>query len=1587
MITNSVNNTASRHYSSIECMYVLEVSDRKELKIGMAKLTDKDLAGTGWNINKIIESCKSNPFDNASIIQAPNLLLKNYQTNKMQSMNAFEYATLKRYYKNSELTTLQLGDVFTVIHTDMLIDVNGNPLTDHDVHNVLMNSGYHKINTIKNNRTGEFMDAPLPVIKLAVRAAKRGDTVISKASEFAALNHMNSYKDKRKLRENQLIIHDRCVKWFHNNESNGFKTNKPGYLIGAVPRYGKTFTSMNIAKTLNWKKILIITHRPNVIDSWHKDSDLVMDNTEHHKHEFISEKTGNWNKHTDYNEFTAFISMQDARETFAMNDDGSLKTDEKGNPVIDKQKNAWLFDGSTRFDGVLIDEGHEGTRTELADNVLNAIRKSSPDSAFIWLTGTPLRVAGMFDDESSSYYDYYDERMDAMKWDEKVKSGEAKFNPYAELPEMVFMHYSMNENKNGNTPMNELLAAHAAGNSKYAFDNPQAVESLFHRLNDSSSDTMFPYSGNNRDDFRYTMITVPSVASAKALESLLKTMDGYDNYDILNISGNDNKEFNSSTVEANVNKHINDCNHDDNHYDGVIIITVDKATVGTTIPGINAVIDMTDSTDASVCWQRYCRAKTPCHYDKHGWIINDDNESNESHAKTQCFIFDMNPNRQYVVLNGIVNHHNNHCDDDNERNENKQNIDDTMADAFTVYGSDGDCMKRIESNDLVKSIRNALNENAMRSILGANGISTAFINAVNMNALLSAPTNDAYRELMTAFMNVNERKNRNVSTRTANKHGRNAGKTTKQQTNKTANKTVSGGNTGSSTSVMSTDDFNKAMLNILRMIPLIMLASMSTCNAFKNSEPTHADIWNGCDKKIRIAVMNDYNVNTAYDKHMQQAIIKYTDNSIVDSWLQTLWESFKRALDYNAVSVMEFYHTINNALDRFIGSGTQVFTPLNTVFNHLKRTIGVVDINNLTSEFTGNIIKPDGIISMNNSNDDKIDNNDASVNDNSDSESNESSANIDWLHDSILEIGAKDSRYAMLAIITRIIALFNDDKINGIIECDDFNELPNEKQWCYWHRAVAGETIGKHCEQSDSINNRTHHGVYVLAANASSAFIARTILNGARIMDANELDEHVSYVNIPSIMKIMLKCDETGIRKLLSYAFTDFKDIHNKLDIMAKSWDSTLRNVVKDNNGQQLISYTMNDGFIIHDYTRIDKNGNVIMDKKTGKPKIAKASDKAVKQSINDYIVSIPVSDDAPLFDVAVGNPPYNTKEHNKTENIYQFFYLASREIARIVDMVFMVGWRTSSGKASGSGGHDIMRADTGIIMVDDYPSNEMFPGAGLPDKVNIVVRDDSYDNNGLISFYDNGVFIDSKDISSELSYMDDADKQIIKKVDSITGFRPVSDRITGRNPFGIRGYLTTDSTREAYNHIVKTGSGIKSWMRNKDNSDYDFWIIPEGLKDYDNSIKAYVPAFSDKLNIFGSYKVLLPKSGAYRMGRDAGILLPNEACCDSFIVSAFATKDTCNNFVSYINTNLFIYILDKTARDSNILSNTYRFIPDLSSTVNPRTGKTGYDSDWTDDDLKTVFAGILTDDDWIYIKSHVPDCPPARNIMKPAGR
>ncbi|MDE6476618.1 MAG: hypothetical protein K2L48_00165 [Mycoplasmoidaceae bacterium] len=45
-----------------------------------------------------------------------------------------------------------------------------------------------------------------------------------------------------------------------------------------------------------------------------------------------------------------------------------------------------------------------------------------------------------------------------------------------------------------------------------------------------------------------------------------------------------------------------------------------------------------------------------------------------------------------------------------------------------------------------------------------------------------------------------------------------------------------------------------------------------------------------------------------------------------------------------------------------------------------------------------------------------------------------------------------------------------------------------------------------------------------------------------------------------------------------------------------------------------------------------------------------------------------------------------------------------------------------------------------------------------------------------------------------------------------------------------------------------------------------------------------------------------------------------------------------------------------------------HKHVPDLSDVKNPRTGKIGWDSDWTNEDLKKIFS-FIHEDEWKYIE------------------
>ena len=119
------------------------------------------------------------------------------------------------------------------------------------------------------------------------------------------------------------------------------------------------------------------------------------------------------------------------------------------------------------------------------------------------------------------------------------------------------------------------------------------------------------------------------------------------------------------------------------------------------------------------------------------------------------------------------------------------------------------------------------------------------------------------------------------------------------------------------------------------------------------------------------------------------------------------------------------------------------------------------------------------------------------------------------------------------------------------------------------------------------------------------------------------------------------------------------------------------------------------------------------------------------------------------------------------------------------------------------------------------------------------------------------------------------------------------------------------------------------------------------------------------------SWKSLIPKTNAHLLYRNLGPLgepmsLPN----NTWLARCFASLEEVENFNSYLRTYLYRYLVSIRATSHNAYANVHRWVPDLSGVENPRTGMVGYGSDWRDDDLRAIFQGVLTEEDWSYIKA-----------------
>lgn len=478
--------------------------------------------------------------------------------------------------------------------------------TDTDVHRVLERSGVKHSDILQGQ---EWFHTDLPTAKAAIKAVKNQQSTID-------LKRQGQPRVKIVLRPEQKEAVEKAKKAFKNH-------NK--MLWNAKMRFGKTLSALQLVKDEKFEHVLIMTHRPVVDEGWFEDFKKI--GMPEAGYLYGSKKQGaTFNELEDSDlPFVYFASLQDLR--------GS---EEAGGKAGDKNRE--LFD--THWDLVIIDEAHEGTQTELAQNVTKLV--SSDDTKLLKLSGTPFNILDEYGEDQVYTWDYTQEQQAKLQWGID-HPGEP--NPYASLPKVNMFTFEMN--KNFDEPQFIGDGTHSFNfkeffrvNSQGKFVYEDKVKQFLANITSPDSRTNYPFSTKEfRDNLRHTLWIMPGVKEAGAMEALLKkdpVLGEASGYQIVNVVKNVAGDDTGITSESDVDR-VNEAIGDDPAATKTITLTVRKLTTGVTVKPWTGVVFLSNTNSAMQYLQAAFRAQTPYSSPTFG-------------KKTNCYIFDFAPDRALTVM-------------------------------------------------------------------------------------------------------------------------------------------------------------------------------------------------------------------------------------------------------------------------------------------------------------------------------------------------------------------------------------------------------------------------------------------------------------------------------------------------------------------------------------------------------------------------------------------------------------------------------------------------------------------------------------------------------------------------------------------------------------------------------------------------------------------------------------------------------------------------------------------------------------------------------------------------------------------------
>ena len=611
-MSNQTDNKNLLAPFSYNIIYIYEIPDEDHkhcLKIGKASYTTTDNININEENTDLLNKCARDRINQQTETPAIRYYLKHT-----------EWAVKEETIGNKKELTAFLDD---------------------DVHEVLLNSGIKRAKFDLDSNPREWFRVELQTAINAIKAVKAGRKSLNNSE-------MNSPFKGITLYPNQEAAVVKTMKSFKHSNS---------MLWDAKMRFGKTITALELVKRLNKqpnvygkiKKVIIATHRPEVIEQWFDDFRKVF--YENNSTWKFGSKVKGFGLPVEelikHDNIICFASLQDLRGAKLVG--GSFA------------KNQELYD--TKWDLLIIDEAHEGTLTERGESVFNELIDKSKEhkTKVLRLSGTPFNIIDQYDEDEIYSWSYIDEQEAKQNWDYFLNPK----NPYAKMPKMNVYTYDLGTIINNPHYLDDKMFNFGeffrvwTGNKDEdiaddgscisvskdkigSFVHEQDVNNFLNLLSKEDEGNNYPFSTKEYQNyFKHTLWMLPGVKEAAALSKLLKNhpVFGNGNFEIVNVAGDgDEIEKNNEEAIRKTKRALDKVKDAINTHERTITLSCQRLTTGVTVPEWTAVFMLYGSSVVSA--QRYMqtifRVQSPANID--------------GKIKENCFVFEFAPDRALKVL-------------------------------------------------------------------------------------------------------------------------------------------------------------------------------------------------------------------------------------------------------------------------------------------------------------------------------------------------------------------------------------------------------------------------------------------------------------------------------------------------------------------------------------------------------------------------------------------------------------------------------------------------------------------------------------------------------------------------------------------------------------------------------------------------------------------------------------------------------------------------------------------------------------------------------------------------------------------------